>query len=83
MSCVVTRDHSARRKASAFRGSGKVGIARVWLDESFASAPVDLAAEALSLAIMTSGIIALAHRAPRVVKEVAAVSPPARQRSRN
>lgn len=43
-----------------------IGIARVWLDEAFASSPADLAAEALSLAVMTGGIVALAHRGPQV-----------------
>jgi drug/metabolite transporter (DMT)-like permease len=53
-----------------------IGIARVWLDESFASSPADLAAEALALAIMTGGIVALAYRAPQVArKEAEAVSP--------
>jgi drug/metabolite transporter (DMT)-like permease len=45
-----------------------IGIARVWLDESFASSPPALAAEALSLAVMTGGIVALAHRAPQVAR---------------
>jgi drug/metabolite transporter (DMT)-like permease len=51
-----------------------IGIARVWLDESFASSPPALAAEALSLAVMTGGIIALAHRAPQVARNGAAAS---------
>lgn len=52
-----------------------IGIAHVWLDEKIASTPLDLAAEACSLAIMTIGIVALAHRAPAVVEEApAAVS---------
>lgn len=45
-----------------------IGIARVWLDESFASSPPALAGEALSLAVMTGGIVALAHRAPQVAR---------------
>ena len=59
-----------------------IGIARVWLDESFASSPLDLAGEALSLAVMTGGIIALAHRAPQVAREVAgeAAGPPGHPR---
>ena len=48
-----------------------IGIARVWLDESFASSPGDLAAEALSLAVMTGGVIVLAHRAPQVARKEA------------
>jgi drug/metabolite transporter (DMT)-like permease len=49
-----------------------IGIARVWLDESFAGTPTDLAIEALSLAAMTGGIVALAHRAPHIARELAA-----------
>jgi len=45
-----------------------IGIARIWLDESFASSPLALAGEAVSLAVMTGGIIALAHRAPQVAQ---------------
>jgi drug/metabolite transporter (DMT)-like permease len=51
-----------------------IGIARVWLDESFASSPPALAGEALSLAVMTGGIVALAHRAPQVARNGAAAS---------
>lgn len=54
-----------------------IGIARVWLDESFASSPLDLAIEALSLTVMTGGIVALAHRAPQVARN--AVGPDASQ----
>jgi hypothetical protein len=46
-----------------------IGIARVWLDESFASSPADLAVEALALTVMTGGIVALAHRAPQVARK--------------
>ena len=42
-----------------------VGIAHAWLHETIAAAPLDLAAESVSLAVMTAGIIALAHRAPQ------------------
>jgi hypothetical protein len=42
-----------------------IGIACLWLDEKIASKPLDLFAEGLSLAVMTCGVIALAHRAPR------------------
>lgn len=41
-----------------------IGIAHVWLNETVANSPADLAAEAVSLAVMTGGIVALAHRAP-------------------
>jgi drug/metabolite transporter (DMT)-like permease len=36
-----------------------IGIAHVWLNETIASSPAALAAEALSLAVMTAGIAAL------------------------
>ena len=56
-----------------------IGIARVWLGESFASVQADLAAEALSLTVMTGGVIALAHRAPQVAwRETGTVSAPGR-----
>jgi drug/metabolite transporter (DMT)-like permease len=45
-----------------------IGIAHVWLNETIASSPAALAAEALSLAVMTVGIAALAHRAPVVAE---------------
>ncbi len=41
-----------------------IGIAHVWLGERIASTTGDLAAEAVALAVMTAGIIALAHRSP-------------------
>ena len=45
------------------------GIAHLWLNESFAGGPVDVAAEAAALAVMTAGIILLAHRAPIVARQ--------------
>jgi hypothetical protein len=39
-----------------------IGIAHVWLGETVASTPLNLAAEAAALAVMIGGIIALAHR---------------------
>jgi drug/metabolite transporter (DMT)-like permease len=53
-----------------------IGIAHVWLNETVASSPGALAGEALSLAVMTAGIVALAHRSPAV----AAASTPGRSR---
>lgn len=41
-----------------------IGIAHVWLNEPITSTPPALAGQALSLAVMTGGIIALAHRSP-------------------
>lgn len=55
-----------------------IGIARIWLDESFASSPADLAAEAAALAVMTGGVLALAHRAPQVAGKRDGVTIPAR-----
>jgi drug/metabolite transporter (DMT)-like permease len=43
-----------------------IGIARLWLDEQIASGPAAVAAEVAALAVMTAGIILLAHRAPQV-----------------
>jgi drug/metabolite transporter (DMT)-like permease len=51
-----------------------VGIAHVWLNEVIASAPADLAAEAVSLTVMTAGIIALAHRSPHTAARRPAVA---------
>jgi drug/metabolite transporter (DMT)-like permease len=47
-----------------------IGLAHVWLDENIASSPVDLTAESISLAVMATGIYALAHRAPHVTMPV-------------
>jgi hypothetical protein len=49
-----------------------IGVAHFWLKEKIASAPLDLVAEGISLAIMTGGIVALAHRAPHVSRQVTA-----------
>jgi drug/metabolite transporter (DMT)-like permease len=46
-----------------------IGIAHLWLNESFASGPVDVAAEVAALAVMTTGIILLARRAPIVARQ--------------
>lgn len=54
-----------------------IGIAHAWLHETIAAAPVDLAAESVSLAVMTGGIIALAHRAPQAARQV--FKPPSRR----
>jgi drug/metabolite transporter (DMT)-like permease len=43
-----------------------IGIAVLWLDESFANSPADIVIEVVALAVMTAGIIMLAHRAPVV-----------------
>ena len=43
-----------------------IGIARLWLGEQIAASPADVAAEVTALAVMTAGIIVLAHRAPQV-----------------
>ena len=49
-----------------------IGIARLWLNEQIAAAPADVAAEVAALAVMTAGIIVLAHRAPQVTGRPAA-----------
>jgi hypothetical protein len=54
-----------------------IGIAHVWLHETIAAAPVDLAAESVSLAVMTGGIIVLAHRAPQAARQ--GFKPPSRR----
>jgi drug/metabolite transporter (DMT)-like permease len=46
-----------------------IGIAHLWLNESFASGPADVAAQVAALAVMTTGIILLAHRAPIVARQ--------------
>lgn len=43
-----------------------IGIAQLWLNERIASSPADIAAEAAGLAVMTAGVIALAHRSPQL-----------------
>jgi drug/metabolite transporter (DMT)-like permease len=48
-----------------------IALAAVWLRETIASSPTDLMGEAISLAVMTAGIIALAHRAPQAGRQVA------------
>jgi drug/metabolite transporter (DMT)-like permease len=46
-----------------------IAIAHFWLKEGVASAPLDIAAEVISLAVMTAVIYALAHRAPHVGRQ--------------
>ena len=46
-----------------------IGIAALWLNESIANSPGALATEALSLAVMITGITLLAHRAPSLARE--------------
>lgn len=48
-----------------------IGIGYLWLDETFASGPVDVVSEVASLAVMTAGIVLLAHRAPVVARRQA------------
>jgi hypothetical protein len=47
-----------------------IGIAHFCLKETVASTPLALAAEAASLAVMSVGIYALAHRAPHAARQV-------------
>lgn len=48
-----------------------IGIARLWLDERLASGAAAVTAEVVALAVMTWGIILLAHRAPQAAAGVA------------
>ncbi len=43
-----------------------IGIGLLFLDERIANRPVDIAAEAVGLAVMTVGVYALAHRSPQL-----------------
>lgn len=43
-----------------------IGLAHFWLNEQLASSPAAVAGSVASLALMTAGIVALAHRAPIV-----------------
>jgi drug/metabolite transporter (DMT)-like permease len=45
-----------------------IGVAHAWLGETITSTPLGLAGAAVSLAVMTGGIFALAHRAPQAVQ---------------
>jgi drug/metabolite transporter (DMT)-like permease len=54
-----------------------ISLAHLWLNESIASTPLDVAAEVTALAVMTTGIIALAHRAPQAARLQAGASGPA------
>jgi len=51
-----------------------IGIGYLWLDESFASGPMDVVTEVASLTVMTAGIVLLAHRAPAVARRRAATA---------
>jgi len=51
-----------------------IGIGYLWLDESFASGPADVVTEVVALAVMTTGIVLLAHRAPTVARQRAAAA---------
>jgi drug/metabolite transporter (DMT)-like permease len=46
-----------------------ISIAYFWLDESLARQPIDVALEVISLAVMTTGIVLLARRAPAVASQ--------------
>jgi len=59
-----------------------IGIAVLWLDEDFASSPADIVIEVAALAVMTAGIIMLAHRAPAVASQRAAAEAQAATASR-
>ncbi len=46
-----------------------IGIGYLWLNENVARGPMDVAAEVVSLAVMTAGIVLLARRAPAVARQ--------------
>lgn len=48
-----------------------IAIGVVWLNETLASAPGDIATEVLGLILMTAGVYALANRSPRVAAQAA------------
>ena len=54
-----------------------IGIGHLWLGETIASTPLDLAGEAAALAAMIAGIVALAHRAPQAARSQAQAARPA------
>jgi drug/metabolite transporter (DMT)-like permease len=49
-----------------------IGIGALWLNESFAGSPGDVVTEVVSLAVMITGIVLLARRAPAVARQRAA-----------
>jgi drug/metabolite transporter (DMT)-like permease len=49
-----------------------IGIGYLWLNESIATGPAGVVAQVVSLAVMTAGIVMLAHRAPVVARQRAA-----------
>lgn len=58
-----------------------VAIAHIWLRENLAASPPAVAAEAVSLAVMAAGIIALSRRAPHVApRQAGQASAPRRTR---
>lgn len=58
-----------------------IALAATWLHETITSDPLGLLGEAISLAAMTGGIIALAHRAPQAGRQVAGPARGARARA--
>jgi drug/metabolite transporter (DMT)-like permease len=62
-----------------------VALASLWLDEKLSSSPAGVAGEVIALIVMTSGIIVVAHRSPRLAataraKQAQANTPEARAR---
>jgi drug/metabolite transporter (DMT)-like permease len=55
-----------------------IALADLWLDERLNSSPAGIAGEIITLAVMVTGIVVVAHRAPRVAPPVEkqAVGPP-------
>jgi drug/metabolite transporter (DMT)-like permease len=51
-----------------------IGIGYLWLNENVASGPLEVATEVASLAVMTTGVVLLASRAPVVARQRAATA---------
>jgi hypothetical protein len=47
-----------------------IAIAHQWLHESIAAGPVNITMEVAALALMITGIVVLAHRAPQVAQQL-------------
>ena len=49
-----------------------VALAALWLDEKLSSSPAGIAGEVVALAIMSAGIVVVAHRAPHIAATIKA-----------
>ncbi|MGH3296130.1 MAG: hypothetical protein ACRDP7_30465 [Trebonia sp.] len=55
---------------------GAIGLGWLFLDETLASSPAEIAGEAASLLVMTVGIVVLAHRSPQAARRQAQATRP-------